>query len=336
MKFKLAIVSLVSIRLGACSAQPAVPAGSSPAPATAIPKGTLRIGSGSGDNASDVPFLLAMETLKAEGYTIDLTRFQQFELLTTALASGSLDIAGASHQTTWAAIAKGASVRAISGRDRDTYALIARQEIKSCQDLNGKNVAIASSGGVTTALVKQYIKNNCPGATPQVLIIAGTSNRVAALLANQADASPVELDDLLNLQRQAPGRFHALAAFAEEMPQIELSGYYVNVGFGKRQPEAVKDFLRALLQAWRQVQDKDTLRQAIAKYLALDDSAAQASAEMYPGRKMWDVNGGLEAESTQATLDFLVAAGALQPGLKVSDIADRSFLDAVLNEMGRK
>lgn len=337
MKPRLTIVCALSIFLSACSASQTPPVSTpSSSPAATIRSGTLRLGVGSSDNVSDVPRLVAVETLRSMGYTINQVQFDRFELLSVALANGDLDLAGASHQTTWTAIAKGAPVRALVARDRDTYVLVVRQEIKNCSDLTGKNLAIASTSGVTTALVNAYLKKNCPSATPKVLIISGTGNRVAALLANQIDASPLELDDLLNLERQAPGRFYALATFAVEMPQIELSGYYTNLGFAAQRPEAVKDFLRAFLQAQRQLQDKNTLRRAITKYLGLDDSTAQTTAEMYLAQKMWDVNGGLTPESTQATIDFLVAASALPPGLKSRDVADLSFLNAVLDEIGRK
>jgi hypothetical protein len=38
----------------------------------------------------------------------------------------------------------------------------------------------------------------------------------------------------------------------------------------------------------------------------------------------------------QDTIDFLVDTGAMEPGLKVEDVADLSYLNAVLDEIGRE
>jgi hypothetical protein len=53
-------------------------------------------------------------------------------------------------------------------------------------------------------------------------------------------------------------------------------------------------------------------------------------------REFWDLSGSYTLESVQATLDFLQEHGSLPPGLKAEDVADLSYYEAVLDEIGRQ
>jgi hypothetical protein len=47
-----------------------------------------------------------------------------------------------------------------------------------------------------------------------------------------------------------------------------------------------------------------------------------------------DGTGSMSYEDMQATIDLYVQAGALKPGLKAQDIADRQYLDKALATVG--
>ena len=289
-----------------------------------------------GLDVTDIPYLMALDKLKTQGYTVETTQFDQFELITAAMTKGDLDIAGASRQTTWAAIAKGAPIEEIVPKSHNYYYLVVKQDIATCADLNGKTIAVGATGGVVTSMVDQYLKDKCPGVTPQIIVIPSTTNRTAALLAGQIDASPLALENLLQLERDAPGRFHALVDFDKVYPQIDIVGYFVTRAWATAHPDAVKDFLRDLIEARRQIQDKQVLHQEVVKYFGADDTAAQETAAAYVDRNMWDVNGGLTMDNVQWMIDFLAKAGDLKPGLKAADVADAAFLTDVLDGIGRK
>jgi hypothetical protein len=57
---------------------------------------------------------------------------------------------------------------------------------------------------------------------------------------------------------------------------------------------------------------------------------------MFLAREVWDLNGGLSDELLQVNIDFYVESGVLEPGMTPAQAADRSHLDAVLGEIGRK
>ncbi len=339
MRGIVVITALVfSVLLGACTGPIPAPATLSLPPPTmtsSVKTGKIRIGLGQ-DNVSGLPFLMALDSLQSQGYIVETTHFDRFDLITAGLSEGNLDIVGASHQTSWTAIAKGAPIRVVITKSRNPYHLVARQGINSCSDLNGKTLAMGSTTGVVAALVNQYLANNCPTAKPQIVLIPNSANRMAALLAGQIDASPLELEELLQLEHQVPTRFPSLVAFSKEFPGVEISGYYAHRAFAEKNPRIIMDLVRAVVQARRQIQDKRVLGDKITKYYSIDIAAAQAASDLYLAQNMWDINGGLTTEGIEATIDFLTRANALPSGLSVQDVADLSYLNAVLSEIGRK
>lgn len=277
---------------------------------------------------------MAMDELRSQGYTVVLVSFARFDVVAAALARGDLDFAHTSNQLIWAAIAKGSPIRTLMTRNIDPYLMVTKQEIQSCGDLNNKVVALPTTAGLTSAIFIEYQKQYCQVASPQIAVMSG--DRYPGLISGQLDAALLELDDWLELERQAPGRFHVLIDFAKEFPQLEITAYHVHQDFAAKHHEIVKDFVRALVKAHRQVQAKPVLQNTIVEYASLDSARAQTAADAYLAHDVWDVNGRLTYERVQYTLDFLAKAGSLPAGMKAEQVADLSYLDAVLKEIGRK
>jgi hypothetical protein len=75
--------------------------------------------------------------------------------------------------------------------------------------------------------------------------------------------------------------------------------------------------------------------QAVSR-LKITPEEAKQIGDAYLQAGLWDPNGGLTAENVQYTLDFFKNAKGVPASLKVDDVADLSYLNAVLDEMGRK
>jgi ABC-type nitrate/sulfonate/bicarbonate transport system substrate-binding protein len=182
----------------------------------------------------------------------------------------------------------------------------------------------------------QFIEKHCSGTTPQVVVIANSTNRQAALLAGEIDAASLQLDDWLELDQEAPGQYNALVQYAQEFPDIQTLGFHANSEFAAAHPELVKDFVRALIEAQRAIQDKTVLKANAIKYLEMDDATAETQGTAYLERNVWDVNGGLTEANIQTTVDLVVKAGFLSADLKAADLVDLTYLNAVLDEIGRQ
>ena len=334
MKSTTLLFLFVLFGLAACN-----PAASAPTatmvPTAAAKTGTLRINLPTNAGIADIPVLMALDALKSQGYTVETADFAQFELLTAALVKGDLDIASGGNEQTWAAISKGAPIRTIIGWNTDPYYMVSKQELQDCAALTGKVVAMNIAKGTFTRMFDQYVQQHCPGTTPQIIVIQSANNRVPALLSGQVDAALLKLDGKLEVERQAPGKFHPLMSFNKEFPQLLLSGYHVRREFGTQHPEIVKDLVRAVVEASRRIQDKQSLYAAIAKFLPTTTNA-QAVADAYLAEGTWDLNGGWTPERIQATLEFAKKANVVPAELKAEDVTDLSYLNAVLDEIGRK
>ena len=89
-------------------------------------------------------------------------------------------------------------------RVQNEWTLYAKNDIADCAGLDGKKLAIHSQGAVSTSMVKNYVATVCSGTEPEYIVIEGSPNRVAALRANQIDASPLELADAIGIDAQDP------------------------------------------------------------------------------------------------------------------------------------
>jgi ABC-type nitrate/sulfonate/bicarbonate transport system substrate-binding protein len=128
-----------------------------------------------------------------------------------------------------------------------------------------------------------------------------------------------------------------LVAYAEALPEFQFVLFNVNPAWAQANPEIVKDFIRAQILARRQVlDDPAVLRQALVDLLEFEAPVAQTMADAFLSANTWDANGGFTVERIQLTLDLLIDAGTLDEGLTVEQVADLSYLNAVLDEIGRR
>ena len=77
------------------------------------------------------------------------------------------------------------------------------------------------------------------------------------------------------------------------------------------------------------VPSRDGLSHNVAEFTEPADLAAGVEV-------LFDVNGGLDEEGVEFTLNFFTEAGVVEPGLTVDQIADLSHLEGVLEEIGRQ
>jgi ABC-type nitrate/sulfonate/bicarbonate transport system substrate-binding protein len=306
---------------------------------TAVPKksGTIRVGFSSDADLGDVPTLMALDVLRSEGYTVQPTFFATADVEVAALAKGDLDIGNGSTRTIWSADAQGAAILTVAEEASDDWSLVARNDLKNCTDLDNQRVGITSTGSLNAALLRAYIQENCPTAKPQLILISNSSARATALLANQLDATNLELADVMEVQKQAPENFHTLVNFAQTLPQLKTTGVHVRQQFAAEHPEQVRDYLKALVETNRQIAINPKGAQDTAvQVLKMDPADAQANVASYVKSNIWDVNGGMTRDAIAYSVDFFTKSGAIPAGLTADKVSDLSYLDAVLNEIGRK
>ncbi len=289
---------------------------------------------------STAPYLAALDAMRAEGYTIDTPIIESSELLTQGVASGQFAFGSGANNSVLAAVEAGADLKVITARVNNEWTLYARTEtIKACADLAGKKLAIHSEGAVSTAMVKNYIAEKCPGTEPQYVVIPGSPNRLAALLADQIDASPLELGDSITIDTEAGDRFSLLASLAADLPELQTTSIYVNGAFAKENPGTVLALVKAVLTEYRRVgADAAALQADAEKYTAdsIDPKTVSAAAAKYVELKMFPADGGVTKENLDYTAKFFgpSGTGATKTDIPFDQWVDLSFLESALNDLG--
>jgi ABC-type nitrate/sulfonate/bicarbonate transport system substrate-binding protein len=314
-----------------------VPAAAAATTAPAAKAGTIRVSMNGAPNAKDIPRLMAIDSLKEQGYDVEVTTFAQSALVPVAMQRGDIDIGDVTTNLAWTAIAKGTDIRSVVGEANMTFQLVTKQNIQSCQDLGSRTLAFSTRQAVGFVMFQDYVNRSCPGTSPQILLIADSSNRMASLESGKVDGAYLEIEDWLRLEREAPGKYRDAVDFGKEFPNVEYSTFTVRKGWAQQNPEVVKDYIRALLSAYRRlVGHPDEMQNELEKYIPADSAVAQEWANTFASSSVWDVNGALTEQNIQSTIDYLASKGSLPTGVKGSDVADLSYLNAVLDEIGRQ
>lgn len=277
---------------------------------------------------SHLPLTAAIDVLRSEGYEIETPFLAESELSVEGVASGLFEMSHGTAQSTMIANQAGASMRWLVERVSNEWTLFTRRTIQTCSDLDGVRLAIHSEGSVSGAMVRSYIAETCPEARPNYLIIPGSSNRAQALLAGEIDASPVELSDALNLERQAGDRFHILANFSQDLPSLMTATVYANTTFIDAYPQTVQRLIDEILEQHRRIFEDDGYMEAlIRQYLPdYDEDILSAVAEQYSNGIMFPLDGGITDEKANFTIDFFTQSGDVAPGLQPDDVWDRRFM----------
>jgi ABC-type nitrate/sulfonate/bicarbonate transport system substrate-binding protein len=165
----------------------------------------IRVGYSSDKDLGDIPSLMAHERLSKQGYQIEPTFYASPDLAMAAAAEGKTDIIYGGPKTMWLAADKGAPLTLIGEQNASTLLVEVVDSIQTCADLADKPFGIHSEAATTTSMLKRYLQDNCPGTQPQFIVVAGSDNRAAGLLAGQLQAAVLEVADAVQLELKTPG-----------------------------------------------------------------------------------------------------------------------------------
>lgn len=294
--------------------------------------GSARIGIG-GWSIAYVPTAIVIDRMNELGYEIEAIETSGTSAQMQAATQGELDITSVSAAATMTAIDAGLDSKFFLTRNLNEFVLVARSEFDSCESLSDQRVAIHAQTDITGLLTLNWFEDNCPDATPNVQIVEGSENRLAGLLQDQLDASPVDIGDSIQLERERPGDFTVLAAFVEQFPVLQ-GVYAASPTWLAENEQLVKDFIRLHIEVWEEFYADPTsiLPKAEEILPEIDPEVLALLAEEYAAQEIFPADGDLAEEQTQYTIDFFSEAGEFQNVGGFDDIADRSYLDGVLGE----
>lgn len=286
---------------------------------------------------AELPYLAALDSMRDDGYEIEYVQMTATaEVGIDGVARGLFQFGSDAFPAWVTAIQRGAPLELILQRRFNDWQLYSVRDIATCEDLEGRTVAIHSESSITAAMTRSWVEETCPGTEPNYVIIAGSENRYAAMIAGEVDASPIELVNALQLEEEAGDRFHLLTSFAESLPELAATIQAVNTEFAEQHPETVQALVEAILEQHRLVADDPAYLLELAERYpeSVTEQPTEEAAARYAG--LFPVNGGLTEETLEYTIDFFTEAGNLEPGLEPAEIADLSYLQEALAEIGER
>ena len=298
--------------------------------ATEERSGSARIGIG-GWSIAYVPTAITVGRLNELGYEITPVETGGTSAQMQAATQGDLDITSVSAAATMTAIDAGLESVFFMTRNLNEFVFVAASEFDSCESLDGRRVAIHAPTDITGLLTMRWFEETCPAAQPDIQIVEGSENRLAGLLQGQLDASPVDIGDAIQLERERPGEFTVLAAFVEDFP-VYQGVYAASPVWLSENQQLVEDFIDVHLDVLEEFYAEPTsiLDKAEELLPELDREVLEALVAEYARREIFPPDGGLTESDTQYTIDFFAEAGGFTQVGEFDDIADRTYLDNVL------
>lgn len=336
----LAVSLMAAACTGATTPTTGTPTGGTPSDGAATDgaatdgakSGTARLGRG-GDSIAFVPTEMAIERLNEMGYDIQVTEFESTSTEIQAATEGAIDIASASAAAQMAAIDAGLANQFFLTRYINEFVLVARAEFATCESLDGQRVAIHAQTDITGLLTLSYFEQTCPDAEPNIQIVEGSENRLAGLLQDQLDASPLDLQNTQQLMQERPGEFVVVANFVDDFPLI-AGVYSAPPEWLAANEELVKDFINVHLDIWEEVyaDPQILIDESIERLPEVDPELIPPIVEEYLDKEIFPPDGDLQEERVQQTVDFFSEAGGFENVGSADDVTERTYLEEVLAE----
>jgi ABC-type nitrate/sulfonate/bicarbonate transport system substrate-binding protein len=275
----------------------------------------------------NVPNFAAVDRLKEMGYEVAIAEFQSPETMTLALQKGDVDIINTSAGTAFSAIDAGFDGKVFLGQSNADFQMVARKDLQTCESLDGKRVAVQSREGTTGVLAARWFANACPTAKPDIMIVPGSENRVAGLIAGQLDASPIDTQNTANLMKQRPGEFDVIDSFSEST-KLLASVFVTRSDWLAANKQAAADFAKAYVDAVNKGAAKpDLVLEQTKKLLPdLDPAMLEEVVKGWIARGVWNPVGGVQPETIDAAIAFYSSA---RPYAKIKTAADVSTAEFV-------
>jgi NitT/TauT family transport system substrate-binding protein len=297
----------------------------------------IRVALGDVVSEETLAFIVALERAKDRGVDYELTSFAEEELAIQAIVGGQSDLGIG---TPYAVIQKAkVPLRAIFQMSALVFFPVVSTEYKTWKDLNGQPFAFNSRGSATEAYGDVMAAREGIEFSERTYV-AGSGNRVIALLNGTIKATIVDLSNKNKVLEQAPDKFHVLPGVEEKVSDEIL---FANADWLAANKESATIVVEELLKLWREMNENSAvIEEERVKRGLLADQPAEVIEEVPDYYEegveagIWNPEGASEALA-KADFGFYVDAGQLEgpaDSLKVEDFWDLSVIEAAKKNIG--
>ncbi len=274
-------------------------------------------------------FFVALDRAKANGLEYEWTAFADEELAIQSVLSGQMDIG---FGTPYSAMQKSkAPIRIIFQLSKLKFFPVTTKDYSKLEDLDGEPILLHSRGGGTDSIAN-VIEDKLGIKFGERSYISGSANRVAALLANQAKATIIDLSNKNKIMASHGDQFNTLPMFDVDASDEAL---FANLDWIKANADSVDIFVSALLSVYRDMaKDPTMVRRETNPDGPIGELPEEVLAELdgfytdAVAGGLYDVDGGGE-KAAKADMEWYSRAGQLEGDLASLDINDFWYLKPI-------
>lgn len=213
--------------------------------------------------------------------------------------------------------------------------LLARDSIKTVQDLKGKKINLSSApGGFVDRMNRAALAT--AGLKPEdvTMVPSTTAGRVPSLLTGAADAAIFHYEQASKVLRSVRG-FHVLLDMYQALP---LYDYHLMCGMRQwvqQHRDAVVDMVAATVQALRYVYTHraETVRALASITGAEETDIGYAYAKLTTGC-VWSRNTGIDMKRLNWYVDYAYGFGDMKTKYRAEEMVDQSIAADALKKAG--
>jgi NitT/TauT family transport system substrate-binding protein len=272
------------------------------------------------------------------GLKVELVELSGDVLILRALLSGDLDIATVGSYVVINAVQKGAPIRAfVTPVPEQPHMLVATKAVSTWTDLVGKNFAVSQPGAISHTFPR-VILSKLGGDPDKVnwLAIGGNSARQKALVTGVVDATLLHKERALQVAR-SDSRFHIIGSTGDYLKGVPLVWHTAKTEWLAANGDVARRFTKSIIEAVRfAIQNKEAMLKLGEELIGKDPVSVEAAYDAYRDSRVWGINGGLDKKDFDFTVRLGIETGEMKEPIVFEKVVDTKFVDAVINELGRK
>ena len=218
-----------------------------------------------------------------------------------------------------------------SPQSKVNYVLIAKNDVNSVEDLQGRTIGMSGPGGFDALLTRFSLRD--VGLDPETDVnfvqIGGSPDRAAALLAGRVDAATIGLDDWFELKQQTED-VHLVKYMSEVVPDFPTELYFSKREYVEANPNVALAIACGNLEAnqWANNNKDAFIAYTLEK---VPGASEEGVAELYDAAVdvgMWPTSPEeiLSPTGLNGLMEAMIETGDISSPVDVTNYLDTSYL----------
>jgi NitT/TauT family transport system substrate-binding protein len=231
------------------------------------------------------------------------------------------------------AIMRGAPLRIVMAFDtRPSWFLLGTKNMKTIQDLKGKQLAVSSFGAALDQMTRELLPRFGMEPMRDVILraIEPPPNRLAALLSGAVDAAVLTHPETIIARRQG---FNQLLFFGDHIEFVSAGVVATERNITQR-PDFVRRFIRGALKTFYWLKENE--KEVVARLAKATKSSETDGLELYrTGVKLFSQDGAIPRRLQERMVSLQRKVLNIEKDLRPESVYDFSFVRTANKELGK-